>query len=42
MTVGAILFNVSISSLKRDKQGGDTKFAGSMTCSVGAGAARKA
>ena len=32
MTVVAILLNKSISSLKLDKQGGDTKLAGSMTC----------
>jgi len=42
MTVVAILYNISISPLEHDKQGGDTKFAGRMTCSVRAEASRKA
>lgn len=42
MTVVAILFNVSISSLKPDKQGGDMKFAGSVCSVIRAGASRKA
>lgn len=42
ITIVAILFNTSLSSLKCDNQGGDMRFASSMVCSVRAGASCKA